>query len=123
MLFLFAALYTEPRLTINVRSSDILVKYEMEGYPKPEVVWKGEHGENLSNHIQTSEKLNKEMGLYYIKSSYTAPKSPLDFIFILENQLLHQSLERPVRYTGKDFTFHSVDVTTWMSQQSFLEYF
>ncbi|XP_060781285.1 CD276 antigen [Neoarius graeffei] len=97
---IYGAFYTEPRLTINVSSSDILVQYETEGFPEPELMWKGENGKNLSNHVQTSVEPNIDMGLYYIKSSYTAPKSPLNFIFILENQLLHQSLQRPVRYTG-----------------------
>ncbi|MCI4376818.1 hypothetical protein PGIGA_G00192690 [Pangasianodon gigas] len=96
----YGAFYTEPKLTINARSSDILVQYETEGFPEPQVMWKGEHGENLGNNIQTFTQTDEEMGLYYIKSVYTAPNSPLSFTFILENQLLHQYLQRPVSYTG-----------------------
>lgn len=99
------ALYTEPRLTINVHSSDIMVQYETEGFPAPEVTWKGENGKNLSSHIQTSIQPNEETGLYYIKSSYTAPKTPLNFTFTLKNQLMQQYLHRPVSFTGKDFRY------------------
>ncbi|MCJ8730989.1 hypothetical protein PDJAM_G00190600 [Pangasius djambal] len=96
----YGAFYTEPKLTIIARSSDILVQYETEGFPEPQVMWKGEHGENLRDNIRTSTQTNDEMGLYYIKSIYTAPNAPLSFTFILENQLLHQYLQRPVSYTG-----------------------
>ncbi|KAM9477542.1 CD276 antigen isoform 1-T1 [Clarias gariepinus] len=97
----YGALYTEPRLTINVHSSDIMVQYETEGFPAPEVTWKGENGKNLSSHIQTSIQPNEETGLYYIKSSYTAPKTPLNFTFTLKNQLMQQYLHRPVSFTGE----------------------
>ncbi|KAF5902601.1 antigen like protein, partial [Clarias magur] len=95
----YGAFYTEPRLTINVNSSDIMVQYETEGFPAPQLTWKGENGKNLSSNIQTSIQPIEEKGLYYIKSSYTAPKTALNFTFILENQLLHQYLHRPVSFT------------------------
>ncbi|XP_053476373.1 V-set domain-containing T-cell activation inhibitor 1 [Ictalurus furcatus] len=96
----YGAFYTEPRLTISVNSSGVLVQYETEGFPAPVVMWEGEHGENLTDHIQTSVQSNEETGLCYVKSSYTAPNTPLSLTFILENHLLHQYLQRPVSYTG-----------------------
>ncbi|KAF4089945.1 hypothetical protein AMELA_G00044060 [Ameiurus melas] len=96
----YGAFYTEPRLTINVNSSDVLLQYETEGFPAPVVIWKGEDGENLTDHMKTSVQSDEEMGLYYIKSSYTAPNAPLSLTFTLENHLLHQYLQRPVSYTG-----------------------
>lgn len=123
MRILLAAFYTEPRLTISVNSSGALVQYETEGYPAPVVMWKGEDGENLTDHIQTSVQSNEETGLCYVKSSYTAPNTPLSLTFILENHLLHQYLQRPVSYTGKDFTFHAeMSRRGYASQRSFLEF-
>lgn len=77
--------------------------FETEGFPEPEVKWKREHGESLSDPIQTSKEFHSETGLYNIQSSYTAPNTPFNVTFILENQLLGQYLQRPISYTGKNF--------------------
>lgn len=116
MPFLSSAFFTEPRLIISVHSSDIVVQYKTEGFPVPEVMWKGEHGQSISNHTNMSMQSNEMTGLTYITSSYTGPNAPLNFSFILKNQLLHQYLERHVSYIGKGFIFsqsrcHGMDIT------------
>ncbi|KAK3553933.1 hypothetical protein QTP70_015287, partial [Hemibagrus guttatus] len=95
----YGVLYTEPKLTIKVSSSGILMHFKTAGFPEPEVKWNNEHGESLSDHIQTSKELSTETGLYNIQSSYMAPNTPFDVTFILENQLLDQYLQRPISYT------------------------
>ncbi|XP_062851503.1 V-set domain-containing T-cell activation inhibitor 1 [Trichomycterus rosablanca] len=95
----YGAFYNDLRLSINVKSPDILVQYEAKGFPAPEVMWIGEHGENISNHTQTSLQIDQEDGLYLFKSSYVAPSNPLNFTFVLQNKLLHQHLEMPVSYS------------------------
>ncbi|KAF7710878.1 hypothetical protein HF521_009750 [Silurus meridionalis] len=119
----YGAFYTEPRLTISVDSSDISVQYETEGFPAPEVMWKGEHGENLSNQTTTSMQSDAGMGLYYIKSSYTAPNKPLNFTFILKNQLLQQHLQRPVIISGAQPSCHKGIIVekTEISHAEFVE--
>lgn len=108
MLFPSAAFYTEPRLTINVNPTNVLVQYETVGFPKPELLWKGEDGTNLSYHAKTTIQLTKDLGLYSVTSSYTAPNTPLNFTFVLKNPLLDQHLQRLVSLTGKDLHLYQV---------------
>ncbi|XP_047667890.1 CD276 antigen [Tachysurus fulvidraco] len=96
----YGALYTEPRLTVNVNSSGVLMQYETMGFPAPEVKWKGEHGEVLNKDTKISVELNEERGLYYVQSSYMAPDPLHNVTFILRNQLLDQHLHRTFSYTG-----------------------
>ncbi|XP_048061384.1 CD276 antigen-like isoform X2 [Megalobrama amblycephala] len=70
------------------------VQFETEGFPKPEVIWLGEHGQNLSYHLELHDQT--EDGLYFIKSSYEAQKPAVNVTFTLKNNLLNQNLQRPV---------------------------
>ncbi|CAM4726175.1 unnamed protein product [Leuciscus chuanchicus] len=90
----YGALYSEPRLSIHVNSSALTVQFETEGFPKPEVIWLDEDGQNLSYHLELHDQ--KENGLYLVKSSYEAQKPAVNVTFTLKNHLLNQNLQRPV---------------------------
>ncbi|KAK9964275.1 hypothetical protein ABG768_005465 [Culter alburnus] len=103
MKVIYGALYSEPRLSIHVNSSALTVQFETEGFPKPEVIWLGEHGQNLSYHLELHDQT--EDGLYFIKSSYEAQKPAVNVTFTLKNHLLNQNLQRPVCLSyDKDIT-------------------
>ncbi|XP_067277265.1 CD276 antigen-like isoform X2 [Pseudorasbora parva] len=91
------ALYSEPRLNIHVNSSTVTVQFETDGFPKPEVIWLGEHGQNLSYHLELHDQT--EDGLYFVKSSYKAQKPVGNVTFTLKNPLLNQNLQRPVTFS------------------------
>ncbi|KAM9477465.1 CD276 antigen-like [Clarias gariepinus] len=98
----YGAFYKEPQLRINANCSGVTLHYETEGFPKPEIGWFGAHGEDLSGHTEFREDTDGPDGpvaLYYLKSSYVSPSSPLNVTFTLKNQLLNQNLTRPVRIT------------------------
>ncbi|KAK7140425.1 hypothetical protein R3I94_012896 [Phoxinus phoxinus] len=44
----YGALYSEPRFNIHVNSTTVTVQFETEGFPKPEVIWLNEDGQNLN---------------------------------------------------------------------------
>lgn len=90
----FSALYSEPRLSIHINSSAFIVKFETEGFPKPEVNWLSKQGENLTHQLEVIDLT--EDGLYFIKSSYVAQRQIVNVTFTLKNHLLNQNLERPV---------------------------
>lgn len=90
----YGALYLEPRFNIHVKSTSVKVQFETEGFPKPEVIWLGEHDQNLSSHLEIHGQ--KEDGLYFIKSSYEVQKPAVNVTFTLKNHLLNQNLQRPV---------------------------
>lgn len=105
----YGALYSEPRLSIHVNSSKVTLKFETEGFPKPDVSWQGEQGENLIHHLELFEQT--EDGLYIIKSSYEAQKPTVNVTFTLKNHFLNQNLERPVILTyDKDVATNQVTV-------------
>ncbi len=96
-----SALYSEPRFNIHVNSTSVKVQFETEGFPKPEVIWLGEHDQNLSSHLEIHGQT--EDGLYFIKSSYEVQKPAVNVTFTLKNHLLNQNLQRPVFLShGKD---------------------
>ncbi|KAF4105947.1 CD276 antigen-like [Onychostoma macrolepis] len=95
----YGALYSEPRLSIHVNSSALKVQFETEGFPKPEVIWLGEHDQNLSYHLEIHGQT--EDGLYFIKSICEAQKPVVNITFTLKNHLLNQNLQRPV-FLGYD---------------------
>ncbi len=96
-----SALYLEPRFNIHLKSTSVKVQFETEGFPKPEVIWLGEHDQNLSSHLEIHGQ--KEDGLYFIKSSYEVQKPAVNVTFTLKNHLLNQNLQRPVFLSyGKD---------------------
>ncbi|KAG9274911.1 CD276 antigen-like [Astyanax mexicanus] len=98
----YGAFYTEPRLSISFTCSNVMVWYEAEGFPKPEVSWSDDQGQNLSHNTELTERLNETMGLYYLKSSYVAQSPKLNVTFTLKNPLLNQHMQRPVNLTYGD---------------------
>lgn len=98
----YGALYSEPRLSIQINCSAFIVKFETEGFPKPEVNWLGNQGEDLTHHLELIEQIKD--GLYFIKSSYEAQRPMVNVTFTLKNHLLNQNLERPVILTYDEVT-------------------
>ncbi|XP_048062048.1 CD276 antigen-like [Megalobrama amblycephala] len=90
----YGALYSEPKFYIHVNSTTVTVQFETEGFPKPEVIWLGEHGQNLSYHLELHDQT--EDGLYVVKSSFEAQKPVVNVTFTLKNNLLNQYLQRPL---------------------------
>lgn len=89
----YAAFYSEPRLSIHLKSSDVTVQYELEGYPMPEILWLGSRGQNITDHQEVSSA--SDGGLYYLKSSVTQ-NSAFNVTFTLKNPNEHQELQRHV---------------------------
>ncbi|XP_021336571.2 V-set domain-containing T-cell activation inhibitor 1 [Danio rerio] len=89
---IYAAPYSEPRLSIHLKSSNVTVQYETEGFPKPEVLWLNSGGQNLTNHQEVSN--TSEEGLYYLKSSYVTKNPAINITFMLKNTVAHQELQR-----------------------------
>ncbi|XP_036430990.1 CD276 antigen [Colossoma macropomum] len=104
----YGVFYTEPRLSISFSAKKVSVQYEAEGFPKPEVSWLGEQGQNLSHHTELLEGVDGEIGLYHLKSSYEAPTPALNITFVLKNKLLHQDLQRPVSFSYADNSSNGV---------------
>lgn len=95
------AFYSEPRLSIHLRSSAVMVQYEMEGYPRPEILWLGSGNQNLTDHQEVSSA--SDGGLYYLKS-YVTQNSAFNFTFTLKNPTAHQEIQRHVILSyGKHF--------------------
>ncbi|XP_051945883.1 CD276 antigen-like isoform X2 [Xyrauchen texanus] len=90
---LYAALYSEPRLSIQLNSNDVTIQYETEGYPKPEVMWLGSGGQNLTDHQEVS---SLDEGLYFLRSSYVTQNPAFNVTFTLKNPAAHQELQRNV---------------------------
>ncbi|XP_016364154.1 CD276 antigen-like [Sinocyclocheilus rhinocerous] len=110
----YGALYSEPRLSIHVNSSALKVQFETEGFPKPEVIWLGEHDQNLSYHLEIHGQT--EDGLYFIKSICEAQKPVINITFTLKNHLLNQNLQRPVVLSyDEDTTDHMIIVLAVLS--------
>ena len=84
-------------MSISFSAADVSVQYEAEGFPKPEVRWLGEKGQNLSHHTELSEGTEREAGIYHLKSSYVAHTPALNITFVLKNE--HQYLQRPVSFS------------------------
>ncbi|KAK9964277.1 hypothetical protein ABG768_005467 [Culter alburnus] len=91
------AFYSEPRLSIHANSTTVMVQFESEGFPKPEVTWLDEHGQSLIHHLELHNQT--EDGLYLVKSSYEAQKPVVNVTFTLKNNLLNQKLLRPVIFS------------------------
>ncbi|XP_051773500.1 CD276 antigen-like isoform X2 [Ctenopharyngodon idella] len=97
----YGAFYSEPRLSIHANSTTVMVQFETEGFPKPEVIWLDEHGQSLIHHLELHDQT--EDGLYLVKSSYEAQKPVVNVTFTLKNHLLNQKLQRPVIFSyGKN---------------------
>lgn len=94
MCFVSSAFYSEPRLSILLKSTDVTVQYETEGYPRPEVMWLGSEGQNLTDHLEVSSV--SDGGLYYLKSSYVTQSPEFNVTFTLKNPAAHQEVQRHV---------------------------
>ncbi|XP_016144310.1 CD276 antigen-like [Sinocyclocheilus grahami] len=90
----YAAFISEPRLSILLKSTDVTVRYETEGYPRPEVMWLGSEGQNLTDDLEVSSA--SDGGLYYLKSSYVTQSPVFNVTFSLKNPVSHQELQRHV---------------------------
>ncbi|XP_043110959.1 CD276 antigen homolog [Puntigrus tetrazona] len=93
---IYEAFYSEPRLSILLGSTNVTVRYETEGYPKPEVMWLGSEGQNLSDNLEVENA--PDGGLYFLKSSYIA-QSPFSVTFTLKNPAAPQKLQRHVNFS------------------------
>ncbi|XP_066535923.1 CD276 antigen homolog [Hoplias malabaricus] len=92
----YGAFYTEPRLSIWISGSNVTLQYVAEGFPKPEVLWLDDQGQNLNHNTEVIEGPNGALGLYYVRSSYVTQDPTVNATFILMNKLLNQHLQRPV---------------------------
>ncbi|XP_017550944.1 CD276 antigen [Pygocentrus nattereri] len=111
----YGVFYTEPRLSISFSAKKVSVQYEAEGFPKPDVKWLGEQGQNLSHHTEVLEGVDGDIGLYHLKSSYEADTPALNITFVLRNELLHQDLQRPVSFSYADDSSNGVVITLALS--------
>ncbi|XP_073689779.1 CD276 antigen homolog [Garra rufa] len=107
---IYADFYTEPRLSILLKSTNVTLQYEMEGYPKPEVMWLGSGGQNLTDHLEVLPA--SDGGLYYLKSSYVTQSPACNVTFKLKSPAANQELQRHVNlsYDGNMSSSTSVMV-------------
>ncbi|KAL0178212.1 hypothetical protein M9458_027106, partial [Cirrhinus mrigala] len=82
---------------IHVNSTTVVVQFETEGFPKPEVIWLDENGQRLIHHLELHDQTKD--GLYLVRSRYEAQKPVVNVTFTQKNYLLNQSLERPVIFS------------------------
>ncbi|KAL4624126.1 CD276 antigen-like [Arapaima gigas] len=92
----YAAFYSEPRLNIHVWPNGVTLQYQSEGFPEPEVHWRGSAGHSLSHE---SEVLPQD-GLLVLRSRLVLVNTSLavNVTFTLRNQALDQLLERTVSF-------------------------
>ena len=90
------ALYSEPRLSIQVNGSSVSVVYETEGYPEAQVQWEDSAGQQLVHQTQVSPL---QEGLLFLRTQIVPlenSKHTFNLTFILKNQHVQQTLERVV---------------------------
>ncbi|XP_051503941.1 V-set domain-containing T-cell activation inhibitor 1-like isoform X2 [Myxocyprinus asiaticus] len=104
----YAAFYSEPRLSIHLNSTDVTVQYETEGYPKPEVMWLGSGDQDLTYHQEVSSTLDE--GLYFLRSSYVTQNPAFNVTFFLKNPVAHQELQRHVIFNFDGNTSSNISV-------------
>ncbi|KAL4629490.1 CD276 antigen-like [Arapaima gigas] len=96
---MFAAFYTEPRLTIQMEHSKVTLRYESEGYPAPEVHWVDPEGQNLLYSTNVFQP-NGGSKLFSLQSDLVLePQQKVNYTFTLKNSLLGQVIERPVIFS------------------------
>ncbi|KAJ8387513.1 hypothetical protein AAFF_G00156140 [Aldrovandia affinis] len=97
---IFAAFYTEPRLTVQVHCSNVSFRYESKGYPEPEVWWIDSEGRNLSHHTEVSSS-KEDDGLLFLQTNLELDRSiGANLTFTLKNRLINQVIERPVSFSN-----------------------
>ncbi|XP_062325764.1 CD276 antigen-like [Osmerus eperlanus] len=92
----YAALYSEPRLSIQVNWTGVSVVYETEGYPEAQVQWEDSAGQQLVHQTQVSPLRE---GLLFLRTQIVPldnSKNTFNLTFILKNQHVKQTLERVV---------------------------
>uniref|UniRef100_W5M2N1 CD276 antigen-like n=1 Tax=Lepisosteus oculatus TaxID=7918 RepID=W5M2N1_LEPOC len=103
----FAGYYTEPRLSIELRSTSATFLYESEGFPEPLVNWQNWEGRNISHFTEVVQQPSED-GLFSLRSQIEVDSAAgANYTFILENQILSQVITRNVclRTGGKDGQF------------------
>ncbi|TRY98329.1 hypothetical protein DNTS_025956 [Danionella cerebrum] len=93
----YTAIYSEPRLSIILDPLNVMMRYETEGYPQPEVSWRGGGGQELSDNREVSN--TSDGGLYYLKSSYVTQNPAVNLTFTLKNPLAHQEIHRQITFS------------------------
>ncbi|XP_046873150.1 CD276 antigen-like isoform X2 [Hypomesus transpacificus] len=92
----YAALYSEPRLSIQVNWTSVSVVYETEGYPEAQVQWEDSAGQQLVHQTQVS---TLQEGLVFLRTQIVPldnSKNTFNLTFILKNQNIKQILKRVV---------------------------
>ena len=94
--FISPALYSEPRLSIQVNWTSVSVVYETEGYPEAQVQWEDSAGQQLVHQTQVS---TLQEGLVFLRTQIVPldnSKNTFNLTFILKNQNIKQILKRVV---------------------------
>uniref|UniRef100_A0AAY5KCQ0 Ig-like domain-containing protein n=1 Tax=Esox lucius TaxID=8010 RepID=A0AAY5KCQ0_ESOLU len=95
----YAAFYTEPRLTVCGRTSNVTFLYETEGYPEPEVHWLDPQGFKLDYNLSVTQSARAPGLLLSLRAQLVVQAGlPINYTFSLKNQVLEQVIERPLSY-------------------------
>ncbi|XP_041096663.1 CD276 antigen-like isoform X2 [Polyodon spathula] len=95
----FAAYYKEPRVSIKTHAGSTSLLYETEGYPEAQVQWLTPQGRDLPHRTEALQQTNGS-GLYTLKSLLVVDlNSDTDFAFILQNNVLNQTITRFVSFS------------------------
>ncbi|XP_034150736.1 CD276 antigen-like isoform X2 [Esox lucius] len=97
----YAAFYTEPRLTVCGRTSNVTFLYETEGYPEPEVHWLDPQGFKLDYNLSVTQSARAPGLLLSLRAQLVVQAGlPINYTFSLKNQVLEQVIERPLSYVS-----------------------
>nr|XP_023687930.1 CD276 antigen-like [Paramormyrops kingsleyae]XP_023687931.1 CD276 antigen-like [Paramormyrops kingsleyae] len=93
----FTALYTEPKLSIQILGRKVNFSYESRGYPQPEVLWTDAKGRKIPNTEVSFSRV--EHGLFSMHACLTVDCChELNYTFTLKNQPLGQVIQRNVAF-------------------------
>ncbi|MGH0158926.1 UNVERIFIED_CONTAM: hypothetical protein FKN15_053654 [Acipenser sinensis] len=99
----FAAYYKEPRFSAKLHSGNTSLLYESEGYPEAQVQWLTPQGRDLPHRTEALQQINGSE-LYTLKSLLVVDlNSDTDFTFILQNDMLNQTITRFVSFSRAAF--------------------
>ncbi|XP_063041004.1 V-set domain-containing T-cell activation inhibitor 1-like [Engraulis encrasicolus] len=98
----YAAVFSEPRLSILAHDSSFTIRYESQGYPEPEVQWKGCSEQNLTHSSEVLEA-KEDPDLLTLKTQVEVENvCNLSWTLVVVNRPLGQVMERTASFIYDD---------------------
>ncbi|MBN3305209.1 CD276 protein, partial [Amia calva] len=93
----FAAYYTEPHLSIKVRSKSTTFLYESQGFPQPKIQWLNLDGQNISHQTDICQHPTESQLLLLRSQIEVDLRQGVNYTFIMKNPVLNQLIMRTVK--------------------------